>query len=86
MQSPSSAGHAPRLYVNAVRASGSGYDVILDVGFRSHADEEPEVLAQLVMSWEHAKSLLPLLQKLIDGFEEQVAPIPKPPLKVEVES
>jgi hypothetical protein len=57
-------------------ARSGPYDVTLDFGQRVGADGVPEYEVRVSMSWEHAQSLLNILETLIDRFEETVGPLP----------
>jgi hypothetical protein len=72
----------PRLYVNAVAVRGGSFDVSLDLGFAVPGDSPdqpapaPEWLARMTMSWEHAASLMRILEGAIKQYEDQVGPLP----------
>ena len=70
-------------YANVLQAHFQAFDVILDFGLKAPAvsgpdDEAAEVIepqVRLAMSHAHAKSMLPILARLIDAFEEGVGTI-----------
>lgn len=64
------------IYINALNAEATAFDVALDMGYRLRQDEVPDPSVRVVMSWEHAKLLVIALQRLIDDFETKVAEIP----------
>jgi hypothetical protein len=64
----------PVVYFNAVRAHASAYEMALDLGLRT-GDDEPEMAVRAVTTWEHAKSLCALLDRMIARYEEQVGAI-----------
>lgn len=71
------------VYVNVVRLGAGPFDLQMDFGYRTpeeaasgSVDFVPKV--RLAMSQSHAKSMLPLLAKVIAEIERQVGPIPAP--------
>ncbi len=72
------------VYANVVELTTGPYDVVLDFGFRSPEsvrrgpDGGYEVVARIAMSLAHAKSMLPLLARVIAEYEENVGPITAP--------
>ncbi|HET6692047.1 MAG TPA: DUF3467 domain-containing protein [Miltoncostaeaceae bacterium] len=67
----------PRIYANAVNARGGPFEVSLTMGFRSGPDEPVEDLAEVIMSWEHARVLHDVFSRLISDYESKVGPIPR---------
>jgi Protein of unknown function (DUF3467) len=73
-----------QFYTNVVRISGQSFDVVFDFGFKapevSDSADEPEfpIVARVVMSLSHAKSMLPLMAKIIATYEEEFGPLPAP--------
>jgi hypothetical protein len=71
-----------RVHANALAASGGPFDVALDFGYNPpEAGQDPsmelvEWQVRIMMSWEHLASMLPLLQTLVEQYEERVGPIP----------
>ena len=73
----------PTLYANVVQMTTGPFDVVMDFGFRSpeHLRNRPsefDLVARVAMSLAHAKSMLPLLAKVIADYEAQVGPITAP--------
>jgi hypothetical protein len=72
------------VYANMVQMTIGPFDLVLDFGFRSPEEavrgEEGghEVVARVAMSLSHAKSMLPLLAKLIADYEQKFGQIPAP--------
>jgi len=59
------------------------YDIVLDFGFKapeqtSKGSPEYEIVARVAMSLAHAKSMLPILARVIAEYEEKVGPITAP--------
>ena len=76
---------APKpVYANVVELTTGPYDIVLDFGFRGPESirQGPEggyeVVARVAMSLAHAKSMLPLLARVIADYEENVGPITAP--------
>lgn len=81
---------APLLYTNVVQMSIGPYDVTMDFGYSAQenlfevaAKSEPTLpvpqrVARITMSHGHAKSMIPLIAKLIANLEENVGSIPTP--------
>lgn len=72
-----------QVYANAVEVTVGPYDLVLDFGFKTpeatkKGSPEVEPVARVAMSLAHAKSMLPILAKLIAGYEENVGPITAP--------
>lgn len=74
MSEASGAGVHP--YVNAVRAVGGPFDVMVEFGRTEAGSDEPESVTGVVMSWEHARVMRDSLNLLIEGFENSVGEIP----------
>jgi hypothetical protein len=72
------------VYANVVELTTGPYDLVLDFGFRSpeaiKAGPEGgyDVVARVAMSLAHAKSMLPILARVIAEYEENVGPITAP--------
>lgn len=80
MAEPSS---IPVHYCNVVEITTGPFDVVIDFGFktpeqakRGGTDYDP--VARVAMSLGHAKSMLPILARVIANYEAQVGPIPAP--------
>jgi hypothetical protein len=70
-------------YANVVQISTGPYDAIFDFGYRSpeqlaRAPGDYVVIARIAMSLAHAKSMLPLLAKMIADYESRVGTIAVP--------
>lgn len=71
-------------YANVVQMTVGPFDMVLDFGFRSPEelargpDADYEVVARVAMSLSHAKSMLPLMAKIIADYEQKFGPIPAP--------
>lgn len=64
----------PVVYFNATMAQATEYELSLDLGFRA-GPTDPELAVRAVTSWEHAKRLRDLLDRLIAAYEDQAGPI-----------
>lgn len=65
-----------RVHVNAVSVTGGLYDLFIEFGYRSDVAGEPEVLAQMSMSWEHAKVMAKVMQRVVENYEGHVGALP----------
>jgi hypothetical protein len=63
------------VYANWVRLAGTPYDVALDFGYRTDESPPKEPTVRVVMTWEHAKDVLLLLQNSVEQYESQAGPI-----------
>jgi hypothetical protein len=73
----------PPVYANVVNMTLGPFDLVMDFGFKTpeqtaKGSPDYEVVSRVAMSLAHAKSMLPLLAKVIAGYEEQVGPITAP--------
>ena len=73
----------PPVYANVANVTVGAFDVILDFGYRSpeqmqHLPPEYEIVSRVAMSLSHAKSLLPLLSKVVAAYETAHGTIPAP--------
>jgi hypothetical protein len=71
------------IYANVVQITTGPFDLVLDFGFKSpeqarRGSADYELVARIAMSLAHAKSMLPLLAKVIAEYEEKVGPITAP--------
>jgi hypothetical protein len=72
------------VYANVVELTTGPYDIVLDFGFRGPEstrlgpDGSYDRVARIAMSLAHAKSMLPLLARVIADYEENVGPITAP--------
>lgn len=60
------------IYANTVRIATGAFDVLMEFGYRAPETTDPEdftVLTKVVMSPAHAKSMIPLLAKMIADYE-----------------
>jgi hypothetical protein len=69
------------IYANVVKMTTGPYDLVMDFGFKSpeemgRADFDPTV--RVAMSLAHAKSMIPLLARMIAEYENQAGEIPAP--------
>ncbi len=78
-------GPAGREYSNVLRITGGPFDVMLIFGLQQPAPEgagqhEPEVgeVARISMSWGHAKSMIPLLARVVADYESKFGEVPAP--------
>jgi hypothetical protein len=72
------------VYANVVQMTLGPFDMVLDFGFRSPEEAARgqeagyEVVTRVAMSLGHAKSMLPLMAKLLADYEQKFGPIPSP--------
>jgi hypothetical protein len=71
------------VYANVVKITTGPYDLVMDFGFKSPEEMERQVVefhptVRVAMSLAHAKSMIPLLAKLIAEYEERAGEIPAP--------
>lgn len=75
------------IYANVVQMHVGPFDLVMDFGFKSPEDAAADPdggkntwtqVARIGMSHAHAKSMLPILARLIASFEENVGTIPSP--------
>ena len=71
------------VYANVVEVTVGPYDIVLDFGFKPPESQkrqstEYENVARVAMSLGHAKSMLPVLAKMIAQYEQHVGPITAP--------
>jgi hypothetical protein len=64
-----------RVYANALAVHAGPYDVALDFGQRID-EEEPEYSLRVAMSWEHAVSMVLVLQRLIAQYQDKLGSLP----------
>lgn len=70
-------------YANVFEATMGAFDMVLDFGFKppestKRNSTEYQVVARVAMSLAHAKTMIPILTKLIAAYEEEVGPITAP--------
>jgi hypothetical protein len=71
------------VYANVVEVTVGPYDIVLDFGFKppeatKRQSTEYDNVARVAMSLGHAKSMLPVLAKMIAQYEANVGPITAP--------
>jgi hypothetical protein len=71
------------VYANVVNFTLGAYDIVADFGFRppeltAKRSSEYEIVCRVAMSLAHAKSMLPILARMIAEYERQVGPITAP--------
>jgi len=81
---PSWEGQAERVYANAMNIGGGAFDVVLIFG-QQHpppggSDQEPKIeeVVRVCMSWGHAKSMIPLLARMVADYESKFGNVPAP--------
>lgn len=79
---PEWTGDAPRFYTNALAINGGPFDVMLIFGMQQAnvggGDQPLEEVARVSMSWGHAKSIIPLLAKMVADYESKYGEVPAP--------
>jgi len=71
----------PFFYTNVMQANVGAFDFTLDFGLKrpeSAPNAAPDPQCRVVMSLSHAKTMLPIMAKLIAAYEEQFGVIPAP--------
>ncbi len=71
------------VYANVVNMTVGPYDLVMDFGFKTpeqtaKGSPDYEIVARVAMSLGHAKSMLPLLARVIQSYETQVGEITAP--------
>jgi hypothetical protein len=71
----------PNIYTNSTQLRISLHDLILTLGVAEPFGEEtkPRAVARVIMSPQHAKVLVDILQRHIQLYEATFGPIPKAP-------
>ena len=74
---------AAPVYANVVRMTSGPFDLVMDFGFstpehRARQSTEFDPVVRVAMSLGHAKSMLPLLARMIADYETNVGTIPSP--------
>jgi hypothetical protein len=82
---PTWKGTAENVYTNAVAINGGPFDVTLVFGLQQQANPaqpaegaQVQEVVRVSMSWGHAKSMLPLLARVVADYESKVGEIPAP--------
>jgi Protein of unknown function (DUF3467) len=68
----------PFYYANVMEANLSAFDFTIDFGYRRPQDRAPTTVCSVAMSLSHAKSMLPIIARLIAQYESQFGQIPAP--------
>lgn len=63
------------VYVNWVRAQSTPFDLGLDFGYNDAPGPPDSYPVRVVMSWEHAKAFIQLLENGLKSYEEQAGPV-----------
>jgi hypothetical protein len=71
-------GEAPFFYANVMEAKVGAYDFTIDFGYRSPDTGRATTVATIAMSISHAKTMIPVIAKLIAAYEQQFGPVPAP--------
>lgn len=71
------------VYANVVGITAGPFDLVMDFGFKTpeattRGSTEYEPVVRIAMSLAHAKSMVPLLARVIAEYEEKVGPITAP--------
>ena len=72
---------APFFYANVMQAHIGAYDFTIDFGYRrpdQSASRQFDPICTVGMSISHAKTMLPILARLIAAYESQFGTIPAP--------
>lgn len=76
---------AELLYANSMGIAGGPFDVTLIFGQQDNAARSPATpipasteLVRISMSWAHAKSIIPLLARVVAQYEQELGEIPAP--------
>ena len=73
----------PVVYANVVEMTTGPFDLVIDFGFKApeeakRGSPEWQVVSRVAMSLSHAKTMLPILARVIAEYESKVGPIPAP--------
>jgi hypothetical protein len=71
------------VYANVVNMTAGPFDLVMDFGFKTpeqtaKGSPDYEIVARVAMSLAHAKTMLPLLARVIENYESQVGEITAP--------
>ena len=71
------------IYANVIQVTYGPFDMVLDFGFKSPertraGSPDFDIVARVAMSLGHAKSMIPLLARLIADYEQKIGPITAP--------
>jgi hypothetical protein len=72
-----------QVYANAVEITVGPFDLVMDFGFKTpeatkKGSPDVEPVVRVAMSLSHAKSMLPLLARVIADYEANVGPVTAP--------
>lgn len=77
----------PTIYCNQIGIVTTSWDITLLFNEQVESDNAEQILvdrkAKVVMSPQHAKALVAILADNVKKYEEQVGPIPWPPLQLQ---
>jgi len=73
----------PIFYANVVNMTLGAFDIVMDFGFKTpeqttRGSADYEHVARIAMSLGHAKTMIPLLARLIAEYEAKVGEVPAP--------
>ena len=73
----------PPVYANVVEMTTGPFDLVLDFGFKTpeqtkRQSPDYDIVARVAMSLAHAKSMIPLLTRMIAEYESKIGPITSP--------
>jgi hypothetical protein len=71
------------VYANVAEITAGPFDLVIDFGFKppestKRGSTDHEIVSRVAMSLAHAKSLIPILAKIIADYESKVGPITAP--------
>lgn len=72
------------VYANVVQISAGAFDLILDFGYSAPENrvaldpQDFDIVSRVVMSPGHAKSIIPILAKIVSDYETQFGVVPAP--------
>lgn len=71
------------VYANVVNMTAGPFDLVMDFGFKTpeqtaKGSPDYEIVARVAMSLAHAKTMLPLLARVIQNYESKVGEITAP--------
>jgi Protein of unknown function (DUF3467) len=71
----------PFFYANVMQAHLGAFDFTIDFGYKKAEDQATTrftPVCTVAMSLSHAKTMIPILSRLIAAYENQFGPIPAP--------
>ena len=84
---PSWRGPTELIYANSLALNGGPFDVVLVFGVQQpllpgNLDEDPppptQETVRVAMSWGHAKSMIPLMARMVAEYEQKFGEVPSP--------